>query len=125
FRDFCSFRPTGAEHALSAIVLALKSAGRSTVTHIFRRITAAYMRANFSNKHRPAATSTIWSFGRATNFEESQHGTIRQIWPVNGANFDRGRFSVKRFRDHRSVYSGPRARRARRTGESGAGHYVE
>jgi len=39
FPDFCSFRPTGAAHALSAIVLALKSAGRSTVTHIFRRIT--------------------------------------------------------------------------------------
>src|SRR5579871_2806830 len=68
FRDFCSFRPAGAAHALSAIVLALKSAGKSTVTHIFRWITASSMPANFSNKHRPVATSTTWSFGRATNF---------------------------------------------------------
>src|SRR5258708_6193460 len=125
FRDFYSFRPTGAGHALLAIVLALKCAGRWTVTPIFRRITASSMPASFSNKHRLAATSTIWSFGRATNFEENQRGTISEIWPVNGANSDRGRFSVERFRDHRSVYSGPRARRARRTGKSGAGHYVE
>src|SRR4029077_19259341 len=125
FPEFFSFRPTEAAHALSAIVLALKFVGRSTVTHIFRRITAFSMPANFSNKHHRAATSTTRSFGPATNFEENQRGTISEIWPVNGANSDRGGFSAERFRNHRSVSSGPRTRRARYTCESGADHYVE
>src|ERR1700746_3124793 len=100
FPDFCSFQPTGAAHALSAIVLALKFVGRSTVTHTFRRITASSTPANFSNRHHPAAISITWSFGPATNFEENQDGTISEIWPVNGPNSDRGRFSAERFRNH-------------------------
>src|SRR5579859_2971342 len=125
FPDFCSFRPTGAAHALSAIVLALKFVGRSTVTHIFRPITAFSMPADFSNKHHRAATSTTWSFGPATNFEENQRGTISRIWPVNGTNSDRGRFSTERVRDHRSADSRPRTHRARRTGEPCAAHHAK
>src|ERR1700747_1123676 len=122
---FFSFPATGAAHPLVAIALALKFVGRSTVTHIFRPITAFSMPANFSNKHHRATTSTTWSFGPATNFEENQRGTINKIWPVNGTNSDRGRFSTERVRNHRSVDSRPRTRRARRTGELRAAHHAK